>query len=265
MNQKERKNNYEDEVMEIDLLEIFYLFRRNFLFLVIAAFVGALIVGGCSVLLITPKYEATAKIYAVSSSSGSVVNLQDLQIGTQLTADYKELILSRPVMESVIKNLNLDYTVKSLKKMMEVSNPSNTRILAVKVTSTSPEEAAAIANEVANIAIEWLPAVMECPAPHLAEDATVPIAKSAPSNAKNAVIGAVAFAAVLFAVLVVRFLLDDTVHDADDLEKYFGIMPLSVIPQENEVDDEEDDKQARALRRKISQKNTEQKKKGGKH
>lgn len=244
MNQNANVNRRAEEEDVIDLLEIFYLIRRNLLLLIIAGLVGGLAVGGISYFLIAPKYESTAKIYAVSSSSGSVVNLQDLQLGTNLTADYKELVLSRPVMESAIQNLGLDYTVKELSAMVGLTNPANTRILAITATSTDPKEAAAIANEIAEIAIAWLPAVMECPVPHIAEDAIVPLEKCAPSNAKNAVIGAVASAVIVFGILLVRFLMDDTVHNADDLEKYFGIMPLAVIPQENEIDDEEEDRQA---------------------
>jgi capsular polysaccharide biosynthesis protein len=32
-------------------------------------------------------------------------------------------------------------------------------------------------------------------------------------------------------ILVVIYLLDDTLKDAEDVESYFGVMPLAVIPE----------------------------------
>ncbi|MGK5436959.1 hypothetical protein ACSNNV_17015, partial [Faecalibacterium prausnitzii] len=46
-------------------------------------------------------YQASSSIYVVSASNNSIVNLTDLQIGSQLTADYQELMLSRPLRVSV--------------------------------------------------------------------------------------------------------------------------------------------------------------------
>ena len=76
---------------EIDLLELFYLFRQKLLWILAALVIGGLGVGAFTYFFITPTYEATAKLYIVSASNDSVVNLSDLQIGTSLTADYQEL------------------------------------------------------------------------------------------------------------------------------------------------------------------------------
>ena len=79
---------------EIDLVELFYLLWGHAWQIALCLFVGAGIAFGVTKFLITPKYEATSSIYIVSASNNSVVNLSDLQIGAQLTADYQELILS---------------------------------------------------------------------------------------------------------------------------------------------------------------------------
>ena len=89
----------------------------------------------------------------VSASNDSVVNLSDLQIGTNLTADYEELLLSRPVMESVIHNLRLtDTTVEGLREQIKIVNKSGTRILEISATTEDPALSAKIANEVAELA-----------------------------------------------------------------------------------------------------------------
>ena len=76
---------------EIDLVELFYLLWGHAWQIALCLLVGAGIAFGVTKFLITPKYEATSSIYVVSASNNSVVNLTDLQIGAQLTADYQEL------------------------------------------------------------------------------------------------------------------------------------------------------------------------------
>ena len=93
---------------EIDLVELFYLLWGHAWQIILCLVLGAGIAFGVTKFLITPKYEATSSIYIVSASNNSVVNLTDLQIGAQLTADYQELILSRPLLEDVIEKSGAD-------------------------------------------------------------------------------------------------------------------------------------------------------------
>ncbi len=229
-------NNGEEEV-EIDLLELVFLARRNWRVIVLVALVCAILVGAFTYFFIPPKYQATAKIYIVSSSSDSVINLTDLQIASNLTSDYKELIMMRPMMESTIQNLNLDMEAPALSKMVDVTNTTGTRILNITATTLDPQLSADIANEVAKLSISWLPAIMESNEPHIVQDAIVPKTKSSPSYKKNVLIGFLAGAILAYGIYVIRYLLDDTIKSADDMEKYFGVVPLTSIPEDPAAND----------------------------
>ena len=100
---KERRN----EEMEIDLIELFGHFMSRIWWIVGAFIIGALIAGLLTAFVITPKYTATAKMYMVNSSSQSVVDLTDFNIGQSLSDDYVELLKTRPIVESVIQEQNL--------------------------------------------------------------------------------------------------------------------------------------------------------------
>ncbi len=222
---------------EINLMDLFYLFRQKLVGILLALILGGLAVGGGTFLLIDPTYEATAKLYIVSASNDSVVNLTDLQIGASLTADYEELVLSRPMLESVIENLELEVEdVEELEEMIEISNPADTRILNITATSTDPEEAERIANEIAALAIDWLPEIMESNTPNIAEEAVIPDKKAGPSYLLSTMAGAVVFAALYYGIAVLRYVNDDTVRTEEELERYFGLTPLAVIPEEEELD-----------------------------
>ncbi len=223
---------------EVDLVELFYLLWGR-----IWVILGCLAAGAAAALFITrfcitPLYEATSSLYIVSASNNSVVNLTDLQIGSQLTADYQELMRSRPLLEDVISRLALEgMTTQDLEKMIRITNASDTRILKVTVSHPEPHQAASIANELVSLARVYLPQIMETQEPNLVEEAIVPVQKASPSYLYNLMLGGVLGAALCCAVLVGRHLLNDTFVIPDDLAKYFGIQPLAAIPESGDGED----------------------------
>ena len=222
---------------EIDLVELFYLLWGHAWQIILCLILGAGLALGYTKLLVTPLYQATSSIYIVSASNNSVVNLTDLQIGAQLTADYQELILSRPLLEDVIENLELTnaegepMSTNALKNMIAISNTADTRILKVTVTSPDPQESADIANELIDQACIYLPQIMETEEPNLVEEAIPPTQKSSPSTARNVLMGGLLGACLACGVLVVRYLMNDTFVTPDDVAKYLGVQPLAVIPE----------------------------------
>lgn len=224
-------NSSEDEE-EIDLSEIFYLLWNHVIEIILCLFAGSVAALLITVFLITPKYTATAKMYVLSTNKNSVVDLSSLQMGSQLTADYEQLITSRPLLEDVIKNLNLqDTTVKDVEKMITIGNPTDTRILSISVTTDDAQLSADMANQIAELAKEYLPDVMNTEDPSVYETAVVPQTKSSPSTTKNVLIGGVGLAFVYVAYLIVKYLMNDTFSTPEDINKYFGVQPLAAIPE----------------------------------
>lgn len=231
----------EDEI-EIDLLGLLYYFRSRLIFLILAFAIGALAAGLITKFMITPKFTAVTKMYMVSASSDSVVDLTDLNLGTSLSSDYEEMIKIRPIFEAVIKDEELDYTYEQLLGMVTIATLDDTRILTISVESPDPKEAAEIANALAEKATVQLPKLMETPEPHIAEHAIVPKSKSSPSYSKNIMIGALTLTFIVVAIFAFFYITDDTLQSADDVEKTFGIMPLTIIP-EGDVEEISDKKE----------------------
>ena len=107
-NEKLQLQQNQNEETEIDLLELFYYLKAKIAWLIAAFAVGAVIAGLITYFLITPKYQATSKVYMVSASSDSIVNLADLNLGTSLSDDYVELLKVRPIFEEIIEELQLE-------------------------------------------------------------------------------------------------------------------------------------------------------------
>ena len=153
--------NKEREEIEIDLLDLFYFYRSKIVWIIAAFLIGALLSGLVTQVAIAPKYTATSTMYMVSSSSGSVVDLSDLNIGESISSDYVELIKTRPIIEGVIKDQNLDYTYEQMLNMLNLTVVANTRIIKIAVTSEDRVEAKNIANELAHKAEAQLPKLMD--------------------------------------------------------------------------------------------------------
>lgn len=222
-------NNGDGE--EIDLFDLIFFLWGRIKIIGMATLVSAIVFLGVAAFLITPKYKSTAKLYAVSSKD-SVVDISDLSIGTALTKDYEELILSYPVLNSVIKKLNLDMTTKQLAKMITITNPTDTRILNIAVIDKDPEEACMIANTIVDASIKYLPKTMSTNAPNIAQRARIDRKKVSPSYIKFTLIGFILGLVGSAGFFVVQYIRDDSISSAEDLEKYFGVAPLTVIPED---------------------------------
>ena len=234
-----------EQEAEIDLIDLAWALLDKIHYIVLCFLIGAVIMNAYSYFLVRPTYKSTAKMNVVSASKNSVVDLDALNIGTSLTADYEQLMLSYPVLEQVINKLNLDMDSDTLAKMITLENPTDTRILNINVVSTDPKSARDIANTLMDVSVDYLPKTMSTNAPNVAQKAKLADHKDGPSYTKYTMIGALAGAFLYCMYLVVKYLMDDTIHTADDMEKYFDIVPLAVIPDVSELAPEKQQKKGK--------------------
>lgn len=232
---------FTNDEMEIDLLDLAYMLLDKWHYLLVCLLIGAVLLNAYAFFFIEPTYESTSKLYVVSASDDSVVNLSDLNLGTSLTADYEELMLSYPVLNRVIDKLNLDMTSDQLKKLYSLNNPSDTRILQITATTTDPQFSMDLAETMAEEAVSYLPETMSTLAPNIAQHAKLADHKAGPSYMKYTMIGAILGLILMAGVLIVQYLMDDTIHTAEDMEKYFDLVPLTTIPESAQVIDVEEE------------------------
>lgn len=225
-----------DDVIEIDLKEIFgVLWNKAWLILLCGIIAGA--IGFCySHFMITPQYQSTTKVYILSKQNGNNITYNDLQMGTQLTKDYKVLITSRDVLETVIENCELEDKYKNLAGRVTVENIADTRIIAITVEDPHPAIAQMLANEIRDVAADHIKDVMDIEAVNVAEEANLAEEPSSPSVPKWTLLGIMAGMCLCAGVILLRFLLDDTVKTSEDVERYLGLSTLAMIPiMEDEV------------------------------
>lgn len=229
--------NQDNQTVEIDVLSLVKtLWRRKFL-IVVTAFAMAIVALGYSAFIIKPNYTSTTRIYVVNrqANENSTLTNQDLQAGTYLVKDYKEIILSQDVLAKVIDDLKLNVQPSALAKKINVTVPTDTRIVSIAVSDGDAKEAARIANSLRQIAAEKIIAVTKVSDVTTLEEAEVPNYPSSPNIRRNTLIGFLAGGVLISVVILVVEVLDDRVKKPEDVEEALGITLLGVVPNMNKL------------------------------
>lgn len=229
MEQKKMIQNQDDEI-EIDLLGLLLAFWHRLWLIILVAVLGAGAAGAFSRFVLVPQYQSTAMMYILSKET-TLTSLADLQIGSQLTEDYKIIVVSRPVLEEVIENLGLNLTYDQLKAKLTINNPTDTRILSITAQDSDPYMAKVIVDEVATTSSGYIGDIMEMVPPKMIETGTVPTEKSSPSNTRNAIMGGLAGAVLVCGIITLEVIMNDTIVTEDDVAKYLGLSVLASVPE----------------------------------
>ncbi len=223
-------NTNDNASIEIDVLYLLRkLWSRKFFIIFIALVVGTVALLG-SVFFLKPKYTSTTRIYVVSRSSDSSLTNQDLQAGSYLVNDYKEVITSNEVLSSVISQENLSLSTSELSNMISVNIPTDTRVISISVEDTDAQEASDIANTIREVAAEKIKSVTKVDDVTTLEAAEVASKPSSPNVKKNAAIGALAGVFLAVVGILVAEVLDDRVRRPEDIEETLGMTLLGVVP-----------------------------------
>jgi capsular polysaccharide biosynthesis protein len=172
----------------------------------------------------------------VLSSSTSILSVADVQLGTSLTSDYIMIAQSRTVAEQVIEELQLDLTTDALIAKVSIENPSDSHILNFTVTDDSPEEAKRIVDKYIDVSAEFIGEKMDQAQPSVWEYGIVDDQPISPNKLKNTIMGILVGAILAMAIVVVLYLMDDTVQSSDDIEKYFGLATLASVPSDKKAE-----------------------------
>lgn len=171
-------------------------------------------------------------IYITSGQSGNMVQnmLSTLQAGNALTADYKTLATSKPVLEQVIRELDLDLSYEQMKAKVSTENPENTRILSLKVKDRDPATAKKIVDKLTQIERNKIADVMNASAPNVMQWGDIQTDPVSPSPVRRALNTAILSLIVLCVFYTIRFILYDTVNSSEDIEESLGIQTFAEIP-----------------------------------
>ncbi|CYU55189.1 YveK family protein [Streptococcus suis] len=227
-------NNQESNTIEIDVLSLLKTIWRKKFFILVTAVLGAGLAFVYSSFLVTPQYDSTTRIYVVSQNveAGAGLTNQELQAGTYLVKDYKEIILSQDVLTQVATELNLN---ENLKEKVSVSIPVDTRIVSISVRDADPNEAARIANSLRTFAAQKIVEVTKVSDVTTLEEAVPAEEPTTPNTKRNIILGLLAGGVLATALVLVMEVLDDRVKRPQDIEEVMGLTLLGVVPDSKKL------------------------------
>ena len=222
----------EQDRIEIDVVQMLKVLWKRKLIIALAAIISGGIAFGYSSFVIKPEYTSTTRIYVVNRNQGDKPGLtnQDLQAGSYLVKDYREIILSQDVLEKVVADQKLNIDAKTLARKVQVTVPADTRIVSISVRDGLPEEASRIANALREVASQKIIAVTRVSDVTTLEEARPAQSPSSPNIRRNTILGFGAGAGIVIVVELIIELLDDRVKRPEDIEEVMHLSLLGVIP-----------------------------------
>ncbi|MGT2711498.1 YveK family protein [Streptococcus oriscaviae] len=226
--------NQEANLLEIDVLFLFKnLWRRKFIILITALLTTGLAFVYTTFLTV-PQYDSTTRIYVVNQSIEGAQGLtnQELQAGSYLVKDYKEIILSQDVINRVSEELGIK---DGLREKVSVEIPVETRIVSITARDSDPKEAARIANTLRVIAAQKIIEVTKVSDVTTLEEALPAEVPSTPNTRRNLALGFIGGAVLAIGFVLVVEVLDDRVKRPEDIEEMMGLPLLGVVPDTSKL------------------------------
>ena len=216
--------------LEVNVGELIFVLLRRWWIILLCGIVAATAFLIGTKVLITPKYQSVTKIFVLSQQDVNYLTSTDIQLSSYLTKDYAELIKSRTVAQEVIKRLDLDMSPDTLMSQVSVQTKSDTRIVTIIVQNEDPELARELANVIREVSAKQIVDVMGVEAVNMVDEANLPVSPSSPNVSKNMLMGAAWGFLLAIAVILIRYLLNDTIKNDEDVERYLNLNVLASIP-----------------------------------
>ena len=230
------ENRPETDEIEIDLLKVAQVLLRKAKFIIAITLLVAVATFAVTYFFITPMYTSTAMMY-VNNSSFSLGNTSfsisqgELTAAQGLVDTYIVILKSRTCLESIIDQCSLEYDYEELYDMIESEAVNSTEIFSIDVTSKSPHEAERIANTITQVLPERISSIVDGSDVRIVDYAVVPSERTSPSFTLNTVIGALVGFVLAAAIVILRYMLDDQIHEEDYLTQTYPNIPLlAVVP-----------------------------------
>ena len=209
-------NNMKNNTRVMTLNDMWDIFVHHIWLMILAAIIAAGGVFAFVKLTYVPRYQSVATLYILQQSTTQVQmtnnSYDDFNLALKVVNDCTHLLKSHSVLETVIRDLNLDTTYEDLYKHIAVSNPEETRILEVRAESDSPESAKRIVDCVCTEGTEKITEAMGFKQVNFYERGVLDAKPCNETSVLTYILVAFLAAALVYAYFFICFLLDDRIQ-----------------------------------------------------
>ena len=210
------------------LLDLLKLLRKHLKMLIVLPIVFAAVAAVYSWVFMPNQYTATVTAYVLTQDDNSKTTSQsDLAASQLVTNDVATLAKSDTVKDKAAKALGKS-SLGGYK--ISVTSSTTTRVISIKVTAKNANEAAAVANQIADTLDVTAKSVMGINSVNVIDQAQAP---DSPSGPPRAMYTAVAFLAGIFLAICIAVIADTVntrVRNPEEAEELLGIPVIGRIP-----------------------------------
>lgn len=223
--------NIEDSEDAIDLLELGRAILKHIKLIIVLCILFG--VGGFfgTKLLIAPTYTASTSIYLTPqiSESGSL-DYNSQMANSKLVTNAVNLLTQNNIMSEVAKDVGFE-SADSVKKLVSISNESNTEIITISATTTDPKLSKDIANDTVSTFIRTMQKNLNVSNIEVVDKAKLSYVPSGPNVKKNTLLATMVGFVLGCGYATLRFLFDNRLRTKEEAEKYLGIPVFCEIPE----------------------------------
>lgn len=228
----------------MELREYISILRKYWSLVVVTTLLGLAVGFGYS-MLATPEYQSRTQLYvSVRSDSGGTVDLvQGANYSRQIVNSYVTVVNTSVVLDPVVDKLGLDMTGAELSSNISANTPTDSALIDITATRSSPEQAALIANEVGEsfkrvVQTQLEPESQGASPVNLTttQSALVPQSPVSPKILINLVLGVIVGLAAGIGIAILRTVLDRRIHTVEEIVKITEKPLLGEIIDDPEVE-----------------------------
>ena len=224
--QEEDKN----EDVEIDLVEIWQVIKKQFGLLVVIVILCAILAGVISKFFIAPKYTSSSTIFLTPSISESgVVDFTSQNSNEKLVNNVMALLVQDNILSEVAKQTGME-SIEELRNQIEVSNDTNTTLVKVEATTLDPKLSKNIVNSMVNVFIDTMQENLNLKNIEIVDKAKLSYEPSGPDIKKNILIGAAAGFVIDALIVVLKVLTNTRLKSKEEAEKYLNLPVFCELP-----------------------------------
>lgn len=220
---------------ELDLRSFFLVLLQSLRLIIAVAVAMAVVFGVATGLLTKDTYSARCSMYIMNVSqqdNSTGISANGLEASQKIVDECIILIKSNNVMNEVAEQVNargFTVTPAAVRSSLSMTAVENTALLRIVCTVGDPKMAQTICEEV----MKYVPSVVDYAMKGLVTinkiDEVEPATKNSPMIARNAILGGVFGLLLICGLILVRYLMDNTIKDEKDLKTRFNVNVLGVV------------------------------------
>ncbi|MGO0078219.1 YveK family protein [Streptococcus suis] len=207
---------------QIDLMNVVRFLRTNLFKIIILGLIGAIIMFGYAMFMVAPKYSSTTQLLVTRNETIEQQSYQnETRTNLEMIPTYKEILVSEPVLDEVVKEVGGQVTAGRLKGNLTFNHSDEkSQTFTLSLKWDSPAEAQRILTVITEKFTQVLQTIYGDNVSKVVvlSKASYSAGKTEPNLKKYALIGAVIGVVSAIAQALYMKLADNTVTNAEFLE-----------------------------------------------